>query len=195
MRLIMSISIKLASISLITCLTTFSVIAKDFSNNWQASLKFGGWSHHSDDDFHGQKFNESHNGLGLQVSRKIQDSHWSIGAEYFYMRDSYSQPSQMTSILASYSVHFDNDILTQADIVTGLTHHNRSRAVAHWLVYPDGKKTLQYTDIDDMNAIYPSLMLTTRWYDFLEVDVTLIPKTSATPSSVVFFRLGIPFTI
>lgn len=190
----MSISKKLASLAIITGLASFSSVAKDMDEHWQASIKFGGWSHHSEDDFHGQKYNETHNGLGLQVSRKIHDSDWSVGAEYFYMRDSYSQPSQMTSILGTYSIQFDNDVLTQADIVTGITHHNRSSAVAHWLVYPDGTKTLQHTDIEDMNAIYPSLMLTTRWYDALEVDMTFIPKTSATPSSVIFFRLGIPFT-
>jgi len=163
----------------------------EFEKDWDVHLKFGGWSHHQDSDVFGHyDFNESHNGIGIQAWKGIVGSKWHVGAEVFHMKDSFSQPATMISVSSKYEFIFDNKVLTHIDLLAGITVHDRS-FIHHYYHRSDGEVIIAHSDIYRDVAVAPSLMLTARWFDRFDVDITHYPEFSTNHYSVTFIRFGL----
>jgi hypothetical protein len=172
-------------------LSTYVSAESFFDGTTDMHIKFGGWSKHGETDkYRKYKHNESHKGMGIQIWKGVTDSRWHLGAEYFNMKDSLNYDATMISLLTKYQWDFNNSILTSFDLSTGITYHDRGFLLPIY-TKKDGKivSFRQHLYRDQITA--PSLMLTFRWFDSVETDITYIPSTGFNKTPVVFLRLGI----
>lgn len=172
-------------------MSSFAADSPFFEDGLDTHIKFGGWSKHQDSKKYGSyDFNESHNGLGIQWWKGVKGTGWHIGAEYFQMKDSFGESAKMYSLASKYEFDFENEVLTSIDLLTGITLHDRS-FVFHHYYRKDDAVVVTKRDIYRDTIVAPSLMVTFRFYDRFEIDITHIPEMSMNEYAVTFIRLGV----
>ncbi len=169
----------------------FSYELPKFDDGVDIHLKFGGWSKHSSSDKFGKyDFNESHDGYGIQLWKGIEDSPWHVGFDAFHMKDSLDNNAKMYSIAVKYEWSLANDVLTHIDLSSGITYHDRSFLETYYYE-KDNEYIVTGHKINSGSVISPSVVLSLRLYDRLDIDVTHYPAVSINEYAVTFFRLGI----
>ena len=173
---------------LIVLLLSFSVnsIASDEISEW--TIKFGGWSKHSEEkNMAGRDWNENHTGIGIKkVFKKFEsDDLFDAFVEGFYMKDSYDMDSGYIGAGAMFDTPLKIEYVSvKFNVLAGVMQRSLHN----------------YDEINDIleseTKIRPSLMyyFTIEIMDNVDVDLTYIPKgTALIENEVFFFRLGYRF--
>lgn len=158
-------------------------IASEKELEW--SLKFGGWSKHSEEkNMANRDWNENHMGIGLK--RIFVDNERSdLFIEGFYMKDSYNLNSGYLGGGVEHTIPFETEYLKiKVNAMFGILQRSLHN-------YYEETDTLE-----SHSEIKPSFMyyLTFEIKDKYEIDFTYIPKgTALIENEVFFFRLGYRF--
>ncbi|EGQ9273777.1 hypothetical protein LJ774_004180 [Vibrio parahaemolyticus] len=166
---------------------------KKNKKDWEIQLKVGGWSHHKYKSDVKVDFNQSHNGLGIALYKKVEGLNIlskvfdAYSYELFYMKDSF----RMGQVQASTTLYkrFDPNLPFMRRVELDLMFGVMSRS--------DGIADLQTGEIYSRERItFPFALPGLTWYvdDIMHFDLTHIPRVKGINNfPTTFVRAGFSF--